>query len=159
MDFRQTFLPTSPPNSIPASPKDLIPFLLDNMLQIEPHMRKPASYCHDQALQLFGRLSRRQAQARSGDSDSYRLLIAELGYRGSSKINSIVNPTDDDDDDEESTFRRSCALQPDTQESQAADMTANESVATMVEGELRVKEQTEYPSLDGIIPPIEVQAS
>ena len=123
-------------------------------------MPKPASYCHDQALQLFGRLSRRQALARLGDSDSYRSLVAELGYRGSSKIDSIVNPIDDDDDDdEESTFRRSCAPQPGTQEPRATDMTANQSAATMVEGELWVEEQTGQPSPDGIIPTIEARAS
>ena len=137
---------------------ELIPFLLDNMLHIEPHMRKPASYCHDQALRLFRRLSRRQAPAQPGDQDSIRSLIVELGYRDSSKIDSIINPTDNDSDNEV-TFRRSRAPQPDTQEPRGASMTANQSVATIVEGELWTDEQAWHPGPDGIIPTIDTQAS
>ncbi|KAN0069565.1 Serine/threonine-protein kinase DCLK2 [Elaphomyces granulatus] len=84
----------------PEKRSELIPFLLDNMLLIE--LQKGSQ--HRTALQLFGRLSQRQAPARSVVSDSHRSLIVKLGYRGS-----IVNSTDDD----ESTFRRSCAPPPD----------------------------------------------
>ena len=138
---------------------DLIPFLLDNMLHIEPHMRKPASYCHDQAFRLFRRLSQRHAPAQPRDQDSMRALIAELGYRGSSKIESIINPTDNNNNNDEVTFRCSHASQPDTQRSRAANMTANQSVATIVEGKLWVDEQTWHSGPDGIIPTIEARAS
>ena len=123
-------------------------------------MRKPALYCHDQALQLFRRLSQRQAPAQPRDQDSMRALIAELGYRGSSKIDSIINPTDNNNnDDDKVTFRRSHAPQPDIQRPRAANMTANQSVATIVEGKLWVDEQTWHLGPDGIIFTIEAQAS
>ena len=132
----------------PEEGSELIPFLLENMLYIEPHMRKPACYCHDQALQLFDRLSRQQTPPGAEVTDSHRSLIAELGYRGSSKIDSLVNSDDDNDPDDESTFRRLDSPHPDTQQPRAA----NQYVATMVEGERWVDEQIERPSPDGILP-------
>lgn len=55
---------------------ELISFLLENMIHIKPHMRKSASYCQDQAFQLFNSLFQQQSFAEPEGSDLDRLLIA-----------------------------------------------------------------------------------
>ncbi|UKZ52473.1 hypothetical protein TrVGV298_006250 [Trichoderma virens] len=85
---------------------EIMSFIMDNMLHINPNSRKTASYCDEKAVQLLNKLSRNpkldwSKTAPSERTDSFRSLIAELGYRGSSKIDSIVNPSDSDGDDNE----------------------------------------------------------
>ena len=137
----------------PKRHNELIPFFLDTMLHIEPQNRRPASYCYNEALQLFGRLSQRQAPVRSVVSDSVDSLIGELSYRGSSLIESILNSTDYDDE----TSRRSFAPTPETQQPRTVEETANRSVATIVNGELWDNRQTGSPSHEGAAPIIETE--
>ncbi|KAK4064088.1 uncharacterized protein Triagg1_9244 [Trichoderma aggressivum f. europaeum] len=135
----------------------IMPFIMDNMLHIDPHARKTASYC-EQAVQLLGKQFQHwkldgSKTSQSEDADSCGSLIAELGYRGSSKIDSIVNPSDidSDDDDSQTMFKLSCPLlpPPDFQ----AQVPADELVEAIAERELRFTEQT-----DVIMPIIEEEA-
>ncbi|KAL7785997.1 putative serine/threonine protein kinase [Trichoderma afarasin] len=134
---------------------EIMPFIMDNMLHIDPHMRKTASYCEEQAAQLLGKLFRNRIldgskTCRSEDADWCGSLIAELGYRGSSKIDSILNPSDidGDDDDSQTMFKLSYPLlpQPDFQN----QVPANQLVATITERDLWFTEET-----DVIMPTIE----
>lgn len=70
---------------------ELISFLLDNMICIEPHIQKSAAYCQDQAFHLLDSLSRQQVIAESEGSDLHCSLIANSGRSGSPK-------TDDEGD-------------------------------------------------------------
>lgn len=141
-----------------AQPKgysELTLFLLNAMLLIEPQERKPACYCHERALQLSGKLSRRQAPARPVGSPD-KSLIAELGYRNSSLINSILNSTDDGHGEDE-TFRHSDASMHGTQQPQTVEKTVKRSVATILNGELWDIEQVRSPNHGCAAPTIETQ--
>ncbi|KAL5095536.1 hypothetical protein Trisim1_000307 [Trichoderma cf. simile WF8] len=136
----------------------IMPFIMDNMLHIDPHARKTASYCEEQAVKLLGKLFRNckldeSKTSRSEDADWCGSLIAELGYRGSSKIDSIVNPSDidGDDDDSQTMFKLSCPLLPQTDFQ--AQVPADQLVATMTERELWSTEET-----DVVMPTIEEEA-
>ncbi|KAL6701436.1 putative serine/threonine protein kinase [Trichoderma pleuroticola] len=136
----------------------IMPFIMDNMLHINPHARKTASYCEKQAVQLLGKQFRNwkldgSKTSRSEDGDWCRSLIAELGYRGSSKIDSIVNPSDidGDDDDSQTMFRLSCPLLP--QPDFPAQVPAGQLVAPITESELWFTAQS-----DIIMPTIEEEA-
>lgn len=136
----------------------IMPFIMDNMLHIDPHARKRASYCEEQAVQLLGKQFQHwkldgSKTSQSEDADWCGSLIAELGYRGSSKIDSIVNLSDidGDDDDSQTMLKLSCPLlpPPDFQ----AQVPTDQLVATIAERAPRFTEQS-----DVIMPTIEEEA-
>lgn len=138
---------------------ELIPFLLDNMMQIKPDLRRSASQCHHRGLQLYASLSFQHSLDESFESDSHRLLITELGCRSSSKIDSIINPTEKDDDNKRSTFKRSCVSQPDDQNARAVNVASSQRVTSILQGQLWFDDYTEPSDLDDIISTVEPQDS
>ncbi|KAL7952808.1 putative serine/threonine protein kinase [Trichoderma compactum] len=124
----------------------IMSFIMDNMLHTDPRARKKASYCEEQAVQLLGKQFQNwkldgSKTSQSEDADWWSSLIEELGYRGSSKIDSIINPSDidGDDDDSQTTFKFSCPLLPEP--NFQARIAADQLVATITERELQFTEQ------------------
>ncbi|KAI8955287.1 kinase-like domain-containing protein [Xylaria longipes] len=94
---------------------DLLYMIIDNMLIEEPDERSSADYCRDQAAQLLESTNDTPRQGSDRDYDDGSAselpeearvvetvesinssLIADLGYRDESLIDSLVNPTESD---------------------------------------------------------------
>ncbi|KAL7935635.1 putative serine/threonine protein kinase [Trichoderma chlorosporum] len=109
---------------------EVMQFIMDYMLHIEPDMRKTASYCYEQATQLLNKLSQRpkpdgSVVVHAEDTDSSRSLTMRLGYRGSSIIKSLIHPRDDTYDGSQDTIKPSCTPLADSQVQAAADQLAS----------------------------------